>query len=244
MARGSYRRAPSLARRFAEASTPLMNRLRRRLAEADAAVTALEEALRVASRSAIERDSAILRLIYSYQSVWKACQRLLAERDDIEIGSPNDAVRAARRLGWLSDEDAEAAMKIGSDCNLAVQTYSSQISTEIKDRLPAHAAVLRRWLAALREKATDTSCQAKPIYCSRRLCETRSRSFACTRAIVVRSVPSFLAIRGERKEHSPTSLRAKAGRNCRPEVNGNASGCLKRATSSSGTGHGTPALGT
>ena len=98
-----------------------MTALRRRLAEAEAAVTSFEEAVAAASRSAIERDSAILRLIYSYQAVWKVCQRLLGERDNIEIASANDAIRAARRLGWLSDEDAEAAMKIGADCRSCCQ---------------------------------------------------------------------------------------------------------------------------
>jgi hypothetical protein len=132
-----------------------MSQIRRRLAEADAALDALETALPAAARSVIGRDSTILRLIYSYQAIWKACQRLLAERDDVEVGSPNDAIRAARRLGWLSDEDAEAAMVIGDDCALAVQVYRSQIGKEVSDRLPAHEAVLRRWLAALRQKALD-----------------------------------------------------------------------------------------
>jgi hypothetical protein len=37
----------------------------------------------------------------------EACQRLLPEREDTEVASANTAVRAARRLGWLSDEEAE-----------------------------------------------------------------------------------------------------------------------------------------
>jgi len=115
----------------------------------------LDASLAEASHSSIARDSAILRLIYAYQAVWKASQRLLAERDDIEVGSPNDAVRAARRLGWLSDEDAEAAMMIGDDCTLALQVYQSQIGNEIKGRLSEHLALLRRWLLVLREKALD-----------------------------------------------------------------------------------------
>jgi hypothetical protein len=53
-----------------------------------------------------------LRLIYTFEAVWKACQQLLAEREDIEVGSPNTTIRAVRRLGWLFDRDAEAAMRI------------------------------------------------------------------------------------------------------------------------------------
>lgn len=124
--------------------------LARRLAEAEAALATLDEAVAKAPDSLMERDSAILRLIYTFEAVWKACQEALAEREDIEVASPNTAIRAARRLGWLSDEDAEAAMKIGRDHDLAVHMYRRQVGVEIEERLAGHAAVLRRWLEALR----------------------------------------------------------------------------------------------
>jgi uncharacterized protein YutE (UPF0331/DUF86 family) len=130
-------------------------RLRRRLSEAVAALATLDEALENVSRSEIERDSAILRLIYSYEAVWKACQRLLAERENIETGSANEVIRAARRLGWLSDEDADTAMKIGRDRNLAVHMYRGQIGHEIEERLAGHAAALHRWLAAVRQRIDE-----------------------------------------------------------------------------------------
>ena len=124
-----------------------------RLVEAEAALATLDEGVRTANRSLTERDSAILRLIYTFEAMWKACQQLLAEREDIETASPNTAIRAARRLGWLSDADAEAAMKIGRDRNLAVHMYRGRIGEEIEERLAAHAAVLHRWLDALKERA-------------------------------------------------------------------------------------------
>ena len=122
--------------------------LERRLDEAAAALAALDEVIDRAERSLIERDGAILRLIYTFEAVWKARQQLLAEREGIEVGSPNGTIRAARRLGWLSDEDAQAAIGIGRDRNLAVHMYRGEIGAET-GRLGAHAAVLRRWLAAL-----------------------------------------------------------------------------------------------
>jgi uncharacterized protein YutE (UPF0331/DUF86 family) len=131
--------------------------LETRLAEAEAALTTLDEAVAREPRSLMERDSAILRLIYTFEAVWKACQQLLAEREDIEVASANTTIRAARRLGWLSDEDAEAAMKIGRDRNLAVHMYRGKIGAEIDERLGAHAALLRRWLDALRRLATDAN---------------------------------------------------------------------------------------
>jgi hypothetical protein len=127
--------------------------LARRLAEAEAALATLDEVVAKAPGSLIERDGAILRLIYTFEAAWKACQEALDEREDIEVASPNTAIRAARRLGWLSDEDAEAAMRIGRDRNLAVHMYRGQIGAEIESRLGSHAAVLRRWLGALRRRA-------------------------------------------------------------------------------------------
>jgi uncharacterized protein YutE (UPF0331/DUF86 family) len=129
--------------------------LETRLAEAEAALATLDEAVGREPRSLMERDSAILRLIYTFEAVWKACQRLLAECEDVEVASANTTIRAARRLGWLSDEDAEAAMKIGRDRNLAVHMYRGRIGAEIDERLGGHAALLRRWLGALRRAADE-----------------------------------------------------------------------------------------
>ena len=131
-----------------------MVRLATRLAEAEAALATLDEAVGKEPRSLMERDSAILRMIYTFEAMWKACQQLLAEREDTEVASPNTSIRTARRLGWLSDEDAEAAMKIGRDRNLAVHMYRGQLGADIDERLSGHAAVLRRWLGALQKRAS------------------------------------------------------------------------------------------
>ncbi len=127
--------------------------LERRHAEAAAALATLDEVVDTAGRSLVERDGAILRLIYTFEVVWKACRRLLAEREGVEVASPNSTIRAAWRLGCLSDEDAQAAINVGRDCNLAVHMYRGQIGAEIAQRLAAHAGVLRRWLAALWARA-------------------------------------------------------------------------------------------
>ena len=131
--------------------------LETRLAEAEAALATLDEAVGREPRSLMERDGAILRLIYTFEAVWKACQQLLAEREDIEVASPNTTIRAARRLGWLPDEDADAAMKISRDRNLAVHMYRGRIGEEIDERLHPHAALLRRWRGALRRLAADAN---------------------------------------------------------------------------------------
>jgi hypothetical protein len=126
-----------------------------RITEAASALATLEDALRKGDRSLLERDGTILRLIYTFEAVWKASQQLLATREGIAVASPNATIRAARRVGWLSDEDAQAAMNIADDRNLAVHMYRGQLGEQIEEHLTAHAAVLRRWLDALRRRSVE-----------------------------------------------------------------------------------------
>ncbi len=132
-----------------------MARVARRLAEAEAAFATFSEAVAKTPSSLVERDSAILRLIYTFEAVWKASQKLLAEREAIDVAAPNSTIRAARRLGWLSDAEAEGAMIIARDRNLSVHMYRGDIGAQIDRRLPAHAGVLRAWLETLRQVATE-----------------------------------------------------------------------------------------
>ena len=135
--------------------------LERRLAEAEAALATLDEVVDKADRSLIERDGAILRLIYTFEAVWKACQQLLAEHENIEVASPNATIRVPRRLGWLSDEDAAAAIQVGRDRNLAIHMYRGEIGAEIGQHLAAHAGLLRRWLAATQQGAANSQAMSR-----------------------------------------------------------------------------------
>jgi hypothetical protein len=62
-------------------------------------------------------------------------------------------IRAARALGWLSDEDAQAAIKLGEERNLAFHMYRNQVGQQIEGRLAAHTVLLRRWFDALQKRA-------------------------------------------------------------------------------------------
>jgi uncharacterized protein YutE (UPF0331/DUF86 family) len=132
-----------------------MERLRRRLSDAAAALAKLDELAGKNERSLVERDSAILRLIFTYEAVWKTCQKLLAALENLSAASPNATIRAARNLGWLSDEDARAAIKLGEERNLAVHMYRDQVGQQIEEHLKAHAALLHRWLDALARRAAE-----------------------------------------------------------------------------------------
>jgi uncharacterized protein YutE (UPF0331/DUF86 family) len=129
-----------------------MARLEERLAEAAAALATLDELAGRNDLSLVERDGAILRLVYTFEAIWKAAALLLEERERIVIGSPGAAIRASRQVGWLSDEDAEAVLKIAQERNLTVHMYRQAIGEAVASHLGGHAVVLRRWIEALRRR--------------------------------------------------------------------------------------------
>jgi hypothetical protein len=139
---------------FKSGRLTLQDGIAKLLSDAEAALATLDEALGSAQRSAIERDSAILRLVYTFGVVYEACRGLLAERWGVKADNPDAAIRAARRTRWLSTEDAEAAIAAGRDRERAFQ-YRPGLHDEVAGRLASHAAVLHRWLDALKERAAS-----------------------------------------------------------------------------------------
>jgi hypothetical protein len=111
-------------------------RLATRLAEAEAALATLDEVVHKPKWSLVVRDSAILRLIYTFEAVWKACQQLLAEREGIEVASPNSTIRAARRLGWLPDEEAQTALGIAATATLRFTCIAGQSVRKLRIASP------------------------------------------------------------------------------------------------------------
>ncbi|HYU13619.1 MAG TPA: nucleotidyltransferase substrate binding protein [Stellaceae bacterium] len=132
-----------------------MARLEERLDDAQAALATLEELANRDGLSIAERDGAILRFVYTFEAVWKAAALLLEQNEGIAVGSPKGAIRASRRAKLLSDDDAEEAGKLADDRNLTVHMYKQNIGDAIAERLAGHAALLRRWLDALRERVGD-----------------------------------------------------------------------------------------
>jgi hypothetical protein len=119
------------------------------MADARAALATLEELANRDSVSLAERDGAILRLVYTFEAIWKAAALLLETQQGIAVGTPKAVIRASRLAGFLSDDDTEDALRIADDRNLTVHMYKQDIGEAIAERLAGHAAVLRRWLTAL-----------------------------------------------------------------------------------------------
>ena len=87
---------------------------------------------------------------YTFEAVWKTTRQYLADHEGIDVASPKGCVRAARRVGVLTDEQSEAALVMTDDRNLLVHTYKEPLAVEVFSHLGAHATVLRAWLDAIR----------------------------------------------------------------------------------------------
>jgi nucleotidyltransferase substrate binding protein (TIGR01987 family) len=129
-----------------------VDRLSERLADAERALTSLHELTVRAPRSGVERDAAIMRFAYTFEAVWKAAQHFLDVSEGLDVGSPKQCVRTSRRVGLLTDEQAEAALQMADDRNLIVHVYREAVARDIDSRLAAHATTLAAWLSAIRQR--------------------------------------------------------------------------------------------
>ena len=127
-----------------------MERLNERLAEAEAALATLDELVRCTRRSIVERDAAIMRFTYTFEVVLKTAQRYLYEHEGLDIGSPKQAIRASRRTGLLTDEQAEAALRMADDRNLVVHVYREAVARDLDSRLATHTVTLAAWIVAMK----------------------------------------------------------------------------------------------
>jgi nucleotidyltransferase substrate binding protein (TIGR01987 family) len=98
----------------------------------------------------VERDAALMRFAYTFEAVWKAAQRYLYDREGLDTGSPKQAIRASRRTGLLTDEQAEAALTMADDRNLVVHVYRESIARDLDSRLARHVVTLADWISAMR----------------------------------------------------------------------------------------------
>ena len=98
----------------------------------------------------VDRDATIMRFAYTFEAVWKAAQRYLAQHEGVDAGSPKGCIRASRGAGLLTEEEAEDALRMADDRNLVVHIYKEGLAQEISARLRRHAEVLDVWLGAMK----------------------------------------------------------------------------------------------
>ncbi|MDE0147372.1 MAG: nucleotidyltransferase substrate binding protein [Rhodospirillaceae bacterium] len=130
-----------------------MERLTRRLHDAEAALARFGEILAVEAPTDVERDAAIKRFEFTFEAVWKAAQRYLAVMEQVEAGSPGAVIRACREVGIGDEDAAEACLQAAKDRNLTSHMYREEVAAAIFARLPGHRDTLAAWFADIAARA-------------------------------------------------------------------------------------------
>ncbi|WP_161539682.1 HI0074 family nucleotidyltransferase substrate-binding subunit [Paramagnetospirillum kuznetsovii] len=130
-----------------------MDRLDQKLEVAGrACATLIELVSRPYGDAVVTRDATILRFVYSFETTWKAAQRVLNLYESIDVATPRAVIQSCWKAGLLNDEQAEQIMAMITDRNLTVHAYDEKLAVELATRIPAHAALLGFWLTALRNR--------------------------------------------------------------------------------------------
>lgn len=132
-----------------------MERLTRRLSDAESALARLGEVLAIDRPTDIERDAAIQRFEFTFEAVWKAAQRYLAVVEQIEAGSPDAVIRSCREVGIGDEDSAEARLRAAEDRNLTSHMYNEALVEAIFARLPEHRDSLVAWHAEIAARYRD-----------------------------------------------------------------------------------------
>lgn len=133
-----------------------MDKVSRKLEIARQALARLQEVL-ARPVDDVVRDSAILRFTLATETVWKAARSAIADQmgaERLNSASPKAMVRESQIAGFLTEEQAEAAMGMMNDRNLTVHTYDEEKAEELFSRLPAHAALIESWISAMQSAIT------------------------------------------------------------------------------------------
>ncbi len=127
-----------------------MDRLDERLKIARQALRTLKELVGKSPVSKIERDAAIQRFEYTCEAAWKAGQAFLRHHEGLDIGSPQGVIRAFLQIHGIEEADAQLAMAMIDDHNLAVHTYNESLADATYQRLEQYAQLMEKWIGSMR----------------------------------------------------------------------------------------------
>ena len=127
-----------------------MEKLKERLALAERAVSKLEELASMDEWTEVERDAMIQRFEFSYEILWKCAKDYLRVFEGIDAASPRRVIRECQRIGILSAEQTEMALRMSGDRNLTTHTYDEEFAVELSARMKDYGKLLRNWLEKIR----------------------------------------------------------------------------------------------
>lgn len=94
--------------------------------------------------SDISRDAAIQRYEFTFELFWKAVKIYLKEQEGIDCYSPKSCFREIKNILGLSEKDIETCLRMASDRNLSVHTYSEKMANQLYEDLKSYIAVTEK----------------------------------------------------------------------------------------------------
>jgi nucleotidyltransferase substrate binding protein (TIGR01987 family) len=129
-----------------------MERIKERVVVARKALSTLRELTDKPDLSLVERDAAIQRFEYTFETAWKAAQLFLAEMEGVSANSPKSVVRACWQAGLFDEATSKLALQMCDARNMTVHTYNEKIAMTIYNQLEDYVGVFDAWLNAIEKK--------------------------------------------------------------------------------------------
>ena len=118
-----------------------MEKLARRIKEAENALDTLREVLRE-PYSVIVRDATIQRFEYTFEIFWKLMKEYLYAHEGIECNSPKSCFREALSVGILSEERTITCLEMTDDRNLTSHTYVEEVADGIYAKIRDYSELM------------------------------------------------------------------------------------------------------
>ncbi len=122
-----------------------MERMTERMISAGQALERLHEATAKEPLSSIEKDGLIQRFEFCFEILWKCGKDYLLSVEGLEAASPKKVIRLLRETGLFTPEEAEQALTMVDDRNMASHTYAEKAAEELIKRIYGYEALLQEW---------------------------------------------------------------------------------------------------
>ncbi len=133
-----------------------MEKLARRIKEAENALDTLREVLRE-PYSVIVRDATIQRFEYTFEIFWKLMKEYLYAHEGIECNSPKSCFREALSVGILSEERTITCLEMTDDRNLTSHTYVEEVAESIYEKIRDYYELMDTIFDHIRKKLEEVA---------------------------------------------------------------------------------------